>query len=105
MNDLSLSVLVVHMARSPHLWKDPDVFRPERFSEANSNPAFMGHGQGIVRRRRAAACTQMRCTSVMLMLHCDLSEFHSFLICFSSEPSSNGTYAGPLELHSLGLQS
>ncbi len=32
--------------RSPHLWKDPDTFRPERFSETNTNPAFEGRWAG-----------------------------------------------------------
>jgi cytochrome P450 len=32
--------------RSPHLWKDPDTFRPERFSETNSNAAFNGAWAG-----------------------------------------------------------
>ncbi|GFH27484.1 chloroplast CYP97B, partial [Haematococcus lacustris] len=36
--DLFISVWNLH--RSPHLWKDPDTFRPERFSEPHSNPAF-----------------------------------------------------------------
>ena len=34
------------LPRSPHLWKDPDAFRPERFSELNSNPAFGGEWAG-----------------------------------------------------------
>lgn len=32
--------------RSPYLWKDPDAFRPERFSEENSNPDFGGAWAG-----------------------------------------------------------
>lgn len=36
--DLFISVWNLH--RSPHLWKDPDAFRPERFTEQNSNPTF-----------------------------------------------------------------
>lgn len=36
----------VDPGRSPHLWRDPDAFRPERFSEANSNPAFGGAWAG-----------------------------------------------------------
>ena len=34
------------LRRSPHLWKDPDTFRPERFSETNSNAAFEGRWAG-----------------------------------------------------------
>lgn len=33
-------------ARSPHLWRDPEAFRPERFSEPNDNPAFNGAWAG-----------------------------------------------------------
>ena len=36
--DLFISVWNLH--RSPYLWKEPDAFRPERFSEANDNPEF-----------------------------------------------------------------
>jgi len=36
--DLFISVWNLH--RSPYLWKEPDAFRPERFSEANANPEF-----------------------------------------------------------------
>ena len=32
--------------RSPHLWKDPDSFRPERFSETNKNEGFEGRWAG-----------------------------------------------------------
>ncbi|KAG2495589.1 hypothetical protein HYH03_006189 [Edaphochlamys debaryana] len=42
--DLFISVWNLH--RSPYLWKDPDVFRPERFFEANSNPDFGGQWAG-----------------------------------------------------------
>ncbi len=42
--DLFISVWNLH--RSPHLWKDPDAFRPERFSEPHSNPAFNGKWAG-----------------------------------------------------------
>jgi cytochrome P450 family 97 subfamily B polypeptide 3 len=38
--DLFISVWNLH--RSPHLWKDPNVFRPERFSETFENPGFNG---------------------------------------------------------------
>ena len=34
------------ICRSPHLWKDPDTFRPERFSETNTNPGFEGRWAG-----------------------------------------------------------
>lgn len=34
------------LCRSPYLWKDPDTFRPERFSETNSNPDFKGAWAG-----------------------------------------------------------
>ncbi|KAL3144182.1 hypothetical protein ABBQ32_003965 [Trebouxia sp. C0010 RCD-2024] len=42
--DIFISVWNLH--RSPHLWKDPDTFRPERFSENNSNAAFEGRWAG-----------------------------------------------------------
>ncbi|CAL5218758.1 g475 [Coccomyxa viridis] len=42
--DIFISVWNLH--RSPHLWKDPNVFRPERFSEAHSNPGFNGAWAG-----------------------------------------------------------
>ena len=32
--------LITDVCRSPHLWKDPDTFRPERFSEAFTNAEF-----------------------------------------------------------------
>ena len=28
------------MCRSPYLWRDPDAFRPERFSETYKNPDY-----------------------------------------------------------------
>ena len=34
------------LRRSPYLWKDPDVFRPERFSEQHSNDDFQGRWAG-----------------------------------------------------------
>jgi len=36
--DLFISVWNLH--RSPHLWKEPDAFRPERFREQYHNPVF-----------------------------------------------------------------
>lgn len=42
--DLFISVWNLH--RSPHLWKDPDTFRPERFTEVFTNPAFGGAWAG-----------------------------------------------------------
>jgi cytochrome P450 len=43
--DLFISVWNLH--RSPHLWRDPDTFRPERFSERFENPAFNGAWAGF----------------------------------------------------------
>jgi cytochrome P450 len=42
--DLFISVWNLH--RSPHLWKDPDTFRPERFEEVYTNDAFGGKWAG-----------------------------------------------------------
>jgi cytochrome P450 len=42
--DLFISVWNLH--HSPHLWKDPEAFRPGRFSEQFSNPAFNGEWAG-----------------------------------------------------------
>lgn len=42
--DLFISVWNLH--RSPHLWKDPDEFRPERFGERFENPGFGGKWAG-----------------------------------------------------------
>lgn len=42
--DLFISVWNLH--HSPHLWKDPETFRPERFSEVYENPAFDGKWAG-----------------------------------------------------------
>ena len=38
--------LNLKFCRSPHLWRDPDAFRPERFSEANANADFGGAWAG-----------------------------------------------------------
>jgi len=46
--DLFISVWNLH--RSPHLWKDPDTFRPERFEEVYTNDAFGGKWAGGSRR-------------------------------------------------------
>lgn len=42
--DIFISVWNLH--RSPYLWKDPDAFRPERFSEEFTNPDFEGRWAG-----------------------------------------------------------
>jgi len=42
--DLFISVWNLH--RSPHLWRDPDVFRPERYAETYTNDAFGGKWAG-----------------------------------------------------------
>lgn len=42
--DIFISVWNLH--HSPHLWKDPEAFRPERFSERFENPAFNGAWAG-----------------------------------------------------------
>jgi cytochrome P450 len=42
--DLFISVWNLH--HSPFLWKDPDVFRPERYEEKFENPAFKGSWAG-----------------------------------------------------------
>jgi len=42
--DLFISVWNLH--HSPHLWKEPEAFRPERFSEKFENPAFGGAWAG-----------------------------------------------------------
>ncbi len=40
------SLAHIVLPRSPHLWKDPDTFRPERFAERFENPAFEGRWAG-----------------------------------------------------------
>ncbi|KIY95180.1 hypothetical protein MNEG_12781 [Monoraphidium neglectum] len=42
--DLFISVWNLH--RSPHLWKDPDTFRPERYEEVHTNPQYGGKWAG-----------------------------------------------------------
>lgn len=42
--DLFISVWNLH--HSPYLWRDPDTFRPERFSETFTNEAFDGKWAG-----------------------------------------------------------
>ncbi|GAX76234.1 hypothetical protein CEUSTIGMA_g3678.t1 [Chlamydomonas eustigma] len=42
--DLFISVWNLH--HSPHLWRDPEVFRPERFSEKFQNSEFKGKWAG-----------------------------------------------------------
>lgn len=37
---LNPQFLLLFLYRSPHLWRDPDAFRPERFSERFENPGF-----------------------------------------------------------------
>lgn len=41
-----MGICAVTPCRSPHLWRDPDAFRPERFSEANANADFGGAWAG-----------------------------------------------------------
>nr|APW83734.1 cytochrome P450 carotenoid hydroxylase 97B [Dunaliella salina]APW83738.1 cytochrome P450 carotenoid hydroxylase 97B [Dunaliella salina] len=42
--DIFISVWNLH--HSPHLWKDPEEFRPERFTESFENPGFNGAWAG-----------------------------------------------------------
>ncbi len=39
--------LKVRCCRSPYLWKDPNAFRPERFSEEFANPEYGGKWAGF----------------------------------------------------------
>eukprot|EP00983_Pelagomonas_calceolata_P128978 1161565-Pelagomonas_calceolata.AAC.4 len=43
--DIFISVWNLH--HSPHLWKDPEEFRPERFTESFENPGFNGAWAGV----------------------------------------------------------
>jgi len=42
--DLFISVWNLH--HSPYLWKDPEAFRPERFTEVHTNTDFGGKWAG-----------------------------------------------------------
>lgn len=45
--DIFISVWNLH--HSPHLWADPESFRPERFGERYENAGFGGKWAGVVR--------------------------------------------------------
>lgn len=51
--DIFISVWNLH--RSPHLWRDPDAFRPERFAEKNENPGFKGAWGGYDPARQGSS--------------------------------------------------
>lgn len=51
--DLFISVWNLH--RSPHLWREPDMYRPERFEERFENPGFNGAWAGFDPARAASA--------------------------------------------------
>jgi len=51
--DIFISVWNLH--RSPHLWKEPDTFRPERFSERYENRGFGGAWAGYDPARQGAS--------------------------------------------------
>jgi len=51
--DIFISVWNLH--RSPHLWVNPDTFRPERFEERNENPGFGGAWAGYDPARQGSS--------------------------------------------------
>jgi hypothetical protein len=71
--DLFISTWNLH--RSPHLWKDPDSFNPDRFTETFSNDAFEGRWAGAVRGGEGetgdtkACVVVLQCTFLVVSRH------------------------------------
>ncbi len=83
--DIFISVWNLH--HSPHLWKDPEAFRPDRFAETNSNAAFGGKWAGEPTgccHAHTHACARARakvCTCTRGMRACVYQAYADVCVC------------------------